>query len=624
MKAIKAINLLILTLVLSINISYSQDKEIRDMLPNHPRILLLEGEEQNIQKMIGTDQTWASIHKDILNECDVILTTPLLERKQIGMRLLAVSREAMRRIFFLSYAYRMTGDPKYFGRAEAEMLTVSNFKDWNPSHFLDVSEMTLGVAIGYDWLYNNLSDESRAIISNAIIEKGIKPSTENKYNWFLEAKHNWNQVCNAGMLYGAMAVYDKEPLKFRSVINRSVNSIKLPMQEYAPHGAYPEGYMYWEYGTSFNVLFLSALDKVANSESSIYSNIEGFMNTASYYQHMIGSSRKSFNYSDCDDKQGLTPATFWFAQKKEDMSLLWNEKKYMTPEHRGNYLQNRILPAVMIWGAQTNINTISAPQQLFWTGAGTTPVALMRTSWTDNNGVYVGFKGGTAKSNHSHMDIGSFVMDALGVRWASDFGSQEYESLESKNLQIWSNEQDSERWKVFRYNNYAHNVMTVNNKLHNVDAFSAIESYSDQPDFMFASTDLSAIFKGDLKGYKRGIAIVNKSYVVVRDELEALQDVDASIRWNMLTSAAPRIISNDKIELEKDGKKLQLKVVADFPFKLKIWTTQSPNDYDASNTGTHFVGFESLITKGKKGAFTVYLLPEGISNGKVKPLKDWK
>ena len=33
------------------------------------------------------------------------------------------------------------------------------------------------------------------------------------------------------------------------------------MGHYAPDGAYPEGIGYWDYGTSFNVMFLSAIEK---------------------------------------------------------------------------------------------------------------------------------------------------------------------------------------------------------------------------------------------------------------------------------------------------------------------------------------------------------------------------
>jgi len=90
-----------------------------------------------------------------------MLTLPPNERKMIGKRLLRTSNENLRRIFFLSYAYRMSGQHKYFKRAEAEMLKAASFSDWNPSHFLDTGEMTMALAIGYDWLYDKLSAKSR-------------------------------------------------------------------------------------------------------------------------------------------------------------------------------------------------------------------------------------------------------------------------------------------------------------------------------------------------------------------------------------------------------------------------------------------------------------------------------
>jgi hypothetical protein len=79
--------------------------------------------------------------------------------------LLQVSRESLRRIFYLSYAWRLTHKKKFLDRGEDELLTASRFQDWNPSHFLDVAEMTMAVAIGYDWLYNDLSPKSREVIS---------------------------------------------------------------------------------------------------------------------------------------------------------------------------------------------------------------------------------------------------------------------------------------------------------------------------------------------------------------------------------------------------------------------------------------------------------------------------
>ncbi|MBC8155858.1 MAG: heparinase, partial [Bacteroidetes bacterium] len=109
-------------------------------LPDHPRILLLKGEENAIKRAIGGDKTRAQLQQTILVEADVMLDLPPVERIKTGRRLLEKSREALRRLFFLSYAWRMTNQDKYQKRAEKELLAVSAFSDWNPTHFLDVGE----------------------------------------------------------------------------------------------------------------------------------------------------------------------------------------------------------------------------------------------------------------------------------------------------------------------------------------------------------------------------------------------------------------------------------------------------------------------------------------------------
>src|SRR5690606_24579876 len=141
-------------------------------VPAHPRLLLLAGGENKLREQVNQDPIKKKVHDAILKESDAILTSQPVERIQIGRRLLDKSRECLRRAFLLSYAYRVTPDSRYFERAEKEMLAVSGFSDWNPSHFLDVAEMTMAVAIGYDWLHPHLSSDAKKIIRTAIIEKG--------------------------------------------------------------------------------------------------------------------------------------------------------------------------------------------------------------------------------------------------------------------------------------------------------------------------------------------------------------------------------------------------------------------------------------------------------------------
>lgn len=624
MKNLKKV-LLILLLSCFYGISLAQisisEKAMLDK--QHPRILLLKGEEQQIEQSIANTAAWKKMHEAILKESDHILDLPPVERIQIGRRLLDKSREALRRIFHLSYAYRMTGQEKYFLRCEKEMLAVSNFSDWNPSHFLDVAEMTMAVSIGYDWLYPRLSAESKKIIRDAIVSKGIYPSLDPKYNSWVKVVHNWNQVCNAGMTYGALAVAEDHPELSKMIIDRALNSIHLPMDEYRPEGAYPEGYNYWGYGTSFNVMFLSAIEKVFDSDFGL-SSPQGFMQTGSFLQNMTGVTNECFNWGDCRLSGSLSPAMFWFAKKNADPSLLWVEKTYLQKEDFSEFTDDRLLPAIIIWGKDIPLNQVVEPKVKAWKGQGANPIVMMRTSWSDPDAIFLGFKAGSPSVNHGHMDIGSFILEANGIRWASDLGMQEYESLESKGINLFGRTQDAQRWTVLRMNNFVHNTLTINNELQRVKGYAKIDKFSDQPDFMYAVSDISSVYEDQISSAKRGVAIVDSKFVVVTDELIA-ENKPAIVRWTMLTTASPKL-GNNSITLTKDGRQLVLKVNSSSAVTMKTWTTQPANSYDAPNPGTTLVGFEMKLKPNQKQVIQVLLIPDPDINKKVKfekALGDW-
>ena len=593
-------------------------------ITGHPRLLMSAGQEKEIRKEINADPLWRNVHESILNECDAMILKDPVERTLIGRRLLDQSREAFRRIFDLAYAWRITGKKSYFKRCEEEMLAVSRFKDWNPDHFLDVAEMTMGMAIGYDWLYNDLNPRSREIIGKAIIDKGITPSLNPQYNGWLRGSNNWNQVCNAGITFGAIAVYETQPKESLALINRALSSILNSMKVYAPEGNYPEGYNYWGYGTSFNVFLISALETLFHTDYGL-SQQAGFLNTASFYENLMGPSQLPFNYSDSGGPDALQPTMFWFANKLKNPSLLYIEKDNLA---RSNFYAkgNRFLPAAVIWGHGISTAQIKAPLTNAWFGKGENSIAVMRTSWNNPNGIYVGFKGGTPSASHGHMDVGSFVMDAEGVRWSEDFGMQGYESLESKGLNIWDMKQNSQRWQVYRYSNFAHSTLTINGNLQNVNGNAPLVASSADSLFTRSVMDLQSVYSKDLVTAKRGIGILNKQYVTIRDELEA-GDNECTVRWVMLTRANVTSIDGNQVQLTNKGKKMILYVAGLPGVKLQTWRTDPPNSWDALNVGTTLVGFEVTIPAKTKKEFNVILLPGtktiSIQKSALKPLSDW-
>ncbi len=61
---------------------------------------------------------------------------------------------------------------------------------------------------------------------------------------------------------------------------------------------------------------------------------------------------------------------------------------------------------------------------------------MFRTSWTDPDAMYLAAKGGRADLNHGHMDAGSFVFEADGVRWAIDLGGVNYNAYEQRGIRL--------------------------------------------------------------------------------------------------------------------------------------------------------------------------------------------
>jgi len=139
--------------------------------PPHPRLFITNQQLAEIQTKLKSQPHLQIFYQAMLTKADDILDQTPVKRVKTGRRLLSVSRRCLDRVIHLSAAYRFTGKQSYLRRAEKEMLAAAAFSDWNPSHFLDVAEMTAALAIGYDWLYDGLSNASRQTIRLAILEK---------------------------------------------------------------------------------------------------------------------------------------------------------------------------------------------------------------------------------------------------------------------------------------------------------------------------------------------------------------------------------------------------------------------------------------------------------------------
>lgn len=585
--------------------TYSQQFNYNEVTA-HPRLLLTEGGEESVKLSIAENPSLANIHTRILDTCNMILSEAPVTYVKEGKRLLAVSRIALKRIFYLSYAYRMTGKPNYAQRAEEEMLAVSRFSDWNPSHFLDVGEMTMALAIGYDWLHEQLCPETRQIVRNAIVEKGFDAAKNAKDAWFYEAENNWNSVCNGGLLFGALALLDEVPEKSKFIIEKCMETNPKAMNSYGPDGGYPEGFGYWGYGTSFQVLLIAALESAFGTDNGL-SQAPGFMQSAKFMQFMTAPGGVSFSFSDTPLDVESNMMMFWFAKKTRQPSLLWLERRYLDNPNTV-FAEDRLLPCLLIFSSGIQLNTVSAPSENFWFNRGDTPVYIYRSGWESVNDTYLGIKGGSPLTSHAHMDAGSFVFERDGVRWAMDLGMQKYITLENAGVDLWNKSQNSQRWDVFRLSNIAHNTLTINGERHLADSFAPISATFCEPDRKGAKVDLSTVFAQSVKEAVRTVFLDQDNHLTISDNLFT-NGQPANISWIMVTPADAKITGNKSIKLSKNGKEMLLEVTSDFETEMKILSNVPENTFDAENPGTIRVGFNTRIPANCETTLNVKLTP---------------
>ena len=580
----------------------------------HPRLLMRAGEEVRVPP----ESMFARADSVIVAFSDAVLAKPPVTRDFIGRRLLGTSREALKRIFWLSYTYRVHGGEAYARKAIDEMLALSAFKDWNPAHFLDVGEMTMAAAIGYDWLYDRMTPQERSTVARAIIDKGLKPALNESDAWFYNSEINWNSVCNAGMVYGALAVWEEDPEFCRSMLEKSLESNKLAYKAYEG-GGYPEGYNYWGYGTSFQIMLEAAVERSLPGD---------FLGSAEFIRFTSTPAGNCYSFSDSYRKATGQYMQAWMFTRMGDPTLLHPEIRIMEMTDYKRLCEERLFPMFLISLSQAPEFVIFEPEKHSYQCGGSTPIFVYRSGWSSRDDDFLGVKGGLTMSSHSHCDQGSFYFESDGVTWATDLGMQDYNSLESAGVDLWDMTQDSERWEVFRIGPFSHNIVTVNGHTPKVNHPVAIsETWKpERPSRekrLGAVIDLTNLYTEDLDSCKRAVYLQGTDLHIL-DLLQA-GDSTCTVRWAMCTEAEAAIYADGHILLQADGHERTLSAQIDMEnlpapsLSPHIWpTTYDPatpdvdgmqylHETDAPNPGTSLVGYTFTLLPKQKAVLHVCL-----------------
>ena len=517
----------------------------------HPRILINQDKLEQIKSMYKTDPLMKEWGDNVINEAsgwfgrDVKNYQELLDEVDGAITNLALS-------------YHLTGDERYAIRAWKFMEELCSMENWNPEHYLTTGEFTYIVGLGYDWLYDALSDSQRKYIEENLLEKGVGYTHKLYFNqltngpdgylgWW-QAESNWNAVCNGGTICGAMALMDVYPDICSELIENALKGLEGMLTLYYPHGTYEEGLSYWAYAFTYLSHAILSMRNSFGDDFNI-SEVPGLSETGWYVINLTGSTTV-MTMGDVDSKLLNNPHIMFAADEYNDrhlMSARMNEMEKLGYEG-GAFEMIYYNPDML--GEEINI-----PLDTYMKGA---EAISLRERWYDKGAVYLGASGGENHRAHGHMDIGSYVVDMSGERFIIDIGAENYSAQGgyfTKN-----------RYYFYRARPEGHNLYIINPE-------DTLEYYGMDPDASakgrllvskprgsIGIMDLSEAYAGYATKAIRGYMLTDdRRSVVVRDEID-LVNPDSTVHWFVHTKADVESVSGNQAVLKQNGKKILVTV----------------------------------------------------------------
>lgn len=439
-------------------------------------------------------------------------------------------------------------------RCWAELEAASHFDNWDTEHFAETPRMAHALGMGYDWFYNAFTPEQRAVVKKAIVELGLKKYEEelNKgpfgwHQWTI-MKGNWSCAINGDTGIAILAVAGENDYLSESIFHKMlVNTENFSMLTYYPDGGTKESPSYWWYKEQFFMPLFPGMETALGTDFGM-GDTKGFAETGLYPIHSMGPSGEFFNYSDGKPTWDATPG------------LMYLSRAFNIPLYAWTY-RDRFPDAIsvrsILWyderGSKKDL--LNIPLDRYFSDA---EVVYLRSSWDIPDASWVGF---AATDNwdfiHGQLDQGTFVFDALGERWATDFGADNY------NLPgYWDKDTGGIRWKAYRIRAEGHNTLVINPGTTHEDqhpmAKGKMIDFSSTGSDPYAIADLTDAYKqnGALK-VKRGVKLIDRTTLLVQDEF--VLDNPSEVWWFMHTQADITVAPDGQTAMfSQNGKQMEI------------------------------------------------------------------
>ncbi len=497
---------------------------------SHPRIMADSERFNQIKINVQNDPIAKEWYGRILKRAESYLSGTLSTKYPEGGDPFNLSSGYKQRMGTVALAYKLTGDKKYADRGVEILLAACSFENWAPHNGLSLADMMFTVAIGYDWLYDCLTEDERKIVRDAVVKNGFTPIMAEYQNLPRETGYAWGQGKpdnfyffgdGAGITL-ALAVCDEPDVKELAieVLGNSMEHVRRAVSMFGPDGAWYEGPSYWSflmvpYGT-----FVSSLEYATGSTYG-YLDVPGADETC-YFISAVTSPNGIFAYHDCYDEFQTSPMVWYIARHLNEYGIASTEMQ------RREKLNTEPLFFDLLWYDPFPMENANLKKDWYFRD---TEVVTTRSSWSDDS-VFAGLHAGMNNVYHAHYDMGEFIIDAYNTRFAVALGRDTY---------------DGNAAHRYRVRSEGTNTLVINPDKtagQDIKGVSRIERFESDEDGMIATLDMTSGYRSANKVIRGMKTFDNRQRIILQDEIEAKEPSD--IYWFMHTQ--------QEIDISSDGK----------------------------------------------------------------------
>lgn len=555
----------------------------------HPRLYARKADFDAIRLKVQTNpvKDWYARILSIANDAITGNTqTPYAEGASIGVA--PITRYVPRRIYNLSLAFQISGEQKYADRAYKEMASIANWNNWATT--VDRADIMNAFSVGYDWCYSGMTADQRTLVKNAIVNKGLKPLLDD-YNQnpnytfangqgSVFASNNFNPWINGAGFACAVAVADGEADLAGEIMERALRGLENFAGTFGPDGSSTEGVGYGN-GSMTDYINLIAVMESALGSSYNYFDVQGIAQYP-YFPVYLNGPVKSLNFHDSgtDDKQFLSVA--FFCANKLNQPLLGSLRESAIAN---NETQAGVFD--ILWYKQPYNVSASENLPLDKYFRGYVQTGSFRSSFTDPNATFLAFHAGENNVSHRHLDIGQFNIDAKGLNWALDLGTEKL-SYDPAGATKYLSRDD-----LYRINSGGHNTLLIDPSHfdgQSGSAYSPVTQFSSTAATGFAVVDMTAAYRTQATKAFRGFKLTNnRSTIIIQDELELKKASD--VWWFMHTRANIEVSADGKSAiLSQGGKNMYARLISPangifLALKAEPLPNTMQNAFQTPNTG---------------------------------------